>query len=344
VVVDNVMHAERGGFSTYRTGLGHFAVSRTGVLTYLPGGVMRVAEMSMVSVDRRGVAQPLPIPPARSLRPSISPDGNRLVWSQGSDGEQGIWILDISRGVSRPLTRAGDFSRPVWSRDGKKLVVAASRDGEADSMALLDVDGNAAPQFFGPAALFNLGPADWSAKDVLLFLDRDVWTMPMDGTGQASKFFETGSGTRFTNPRFSPDGRFLSYGSNETGTSEVYVRPFPAGTPITRVSVDGGTSSAWSKDGRELIYRQFRSQDAVNTRMMAVPISITDEFRQLGPPRELFSGDYVSSTPLDSWDLGPDGRFIMEKYVPRPDAPPITRINVVLNWFEELKRLAPAGK
>jgi hypothetical protein len=67
-------------------------------------------------------------------------------------------------------------------------------------------------------------------------------------------------------------------------------------------------------------------------------------FRQLGPPREVFSGDYGSSTPIDSWDLGPDGRFIMYQSVPRPDAPPITRISVVLNWFAELNRLAPVKK
>jgi serine/threonine-protein kinase len=339
-VVDNVMHAERGGNSDYRTGLGHFAVSPTGTLAYLPGGVMRVEVGTMHWVSRQGATEQLPIPPARMLHTKISPDGSRLVWSHGSDGERTIWIFDVLRGVSRPVTSSGNMYRPVWSPDGRKLAVLASRDNGPDGVALLDVDGSAVPQFVGPT---DLSPSDWSVNNILVLLGRDVWTMTMDGKGQASKFFEAASGTRPTNPRFSPDGRFLSYGSNETGRSEVYVRPFPAGTPVTRVSVNGGTSSAWSNDGRQLFYRQSGAETP-NTRMMAVPISITDEFRQLGPPREVFSGDYGSTYPIDSWDLAPDGRFIMPSHVPRPDASPITRINVALHWFAELNRLAPAKK
>lgn len=129
----------------------------------------------------------------------------------------------------------------------------------------------------------------------------------------------------------------MSYSSSETGRSELYVRPFPSGTPVTRVSVNGGTSSAWSRDGRELFYRQGADKD---TRMMVVPISIKDGFQTLGPARELFSGDYRLTTPLDSWNIFPDGaRFIMTRYVSRAAAEPVTRINVVLNWFTELHRL-----
>jgi serine/threonine-protein kinase len=340
-VVENVMHSEQGGVSGYRTGVGHFAVSRAGVLAYLSGGVMSIDETSFVWVDRQGGAQPLPIPPARSSHPAISPDGKRLVWARGPTGERQIWIFDVGPGVPRPLTTKGDFASAVWSPDGKRLAVAAGRDDGPNTMATLDIDGNASPRLFGPTSATWILPADWSVNNVLVFLDvRGVWTMPTDGSGQPTRFLE--SSGRVTNPMFSPDGRFMSYGSNETGNDEVYVRPFPAGTPVTRVSVNRGSSSAWSRDGRELFYRQGTGK---NTHMMVVPISIKTEFQQLGPPRELFAGDYSASTPIDSWDLSPDGRrFIMAKSVSRPDAQPVTRINVVLNWFAELNRLAPVNK
>jgi hypothetical protein len=207
-------------------------------------------------------------------------------------------------------------------------------------MALFDVDGSAPPKSFGPTGRSRPSPSDWSVDNVLVYLNDGIWTMRMDGSGQPTRFFE--SSATLTNPSFSPDGRFISYGSNETGTSEVYVRPFPAGTPITRVSVSGGYSSAWSRDGRELMYRQGSGKD---THMIAVPISLENGFHQLGPPRELFSGAYGSTTPLDSWGLSPDGRrFIMVRAVSVAEPQPITRINMVLNWFAELNRLAPAKK
>ena len=128
----------------------------------------------------------------------------------------------------------------------------------------------------------------------------------------------------------------MSYSLNETGASEVYVRPVPAGTPITRVSVNGGTSSAWSADGRELFYRE-------GSRMMAVPISTETGFRQLGPPRELFSGDYRDGqVPSRGFEVTSDGRFLLKTRLPATESAPVTSINVVLNWFEELKRLVPA--
>jgi hypothetical protein len=128
----------------------------------------------------------------------------------------------------------------------------------------------------------------------------------------------------------------MSYSVNETGAFEVYVRPVPAGSPVTRVSVNGGNSSAWSADGRELFYRE-------GSRMMAVPISTETGFRLLGPPRELFSGDYLDGqVPSKGFEVTSDGRFLLKTRLPATESAPVTGINVVLNWFEELKRLVPA--
>jgi hypothetical protein len=134
---------------------------------------------------------------------------------------------------------------------------------------------------------------------------------------------------------FSRDAKWMSYSVNETGRPEVYVRPVPARTPITPVSVNGGTSSAWSADGRELFYWE-------GSRMMALPISTEAGFRVLGAPRELFSGDYIDGqAPSRGFEVTSDGRFLLKTRLPAIESAPVTSINVVLNWFEELKRLVP---
>jgi hypothetical protein len=100
--------------------------------------------------------------------------------------------------------------------------------------------------------------------------------------------------------------------------------------------VNGGNSSAWSADGRELFYRE-------GSRMMAVPISTETGFRVLGPPRALFSGDYLDGqVPSKGFEVTSDGRFLLKTRLPATESAPVTSINVVLNWFEELKRLVPA--
>ena len=138
-------------------------------------------------------------------------------------------------------------------------------------------------------------------------------------------------------PRLSPDGRWLAYVSDESGRYEVYIRPFPdVDKGRWQVSTSGGNSPLWSRDGKELFYR---NGDAV----MAVSVKI-DPNLNLETPRVLFNGKYVSFDPqrdeVDTWDISPDGkRFIMIKDISEAGGP--RKINIVVNWFEELKRKVP---
>jgi hypothetical protein len=160
-------------------------------------------------------------------------------------------------------------------------------------------------------------------------------TLTLDGTSQPKSLFEWSGPMQY--PAFSRDGKWMSYSVNETGAFEVYVRPIPSGMPEVRVSMNGGSSSAWSADGRELFYRE-------GARMMAVAISTENRFRPLGPARALFSGDYIeASVPSSGFDVTPDGqRFLMKVRGSTVEADPVTTINVVLNWREELQRRVPA--
>jgi Tol biopolymer transport system component len=139
------------------------------------------------------------------------------------------------------------------------------------------------------------------------------------------------------NPQISPDGRWMAYLSGESGGAEVYVCPFPdVNKGKWQVSTNGGLEPRWSRDGREVFYR---NGDA----MMAVAVETAPTFRVAGIPKELFRGNYFSQYG-HQWDLSRDGkRFLMIK---EPEAAASTgsgprKINIVVNWFEELKRLAP---
>jgi len=138
-------------------------------------------------------------------------------------------------------------------------------------------------------------------------------------------------------PRFSPDGRWLAYISNESGRYEVYVQPYPGPGGKWQISTDGGTEPVWNRNGRELFYRS-------GDKMMAVDIATQPSF-VAGKPRMLFQGQYVPTNgTFPFYDVSPDGqRFLMLKPSEQSGAAP-TQINVVLNWFEELKQKVPTGK
>jgi hypothetical protein len=138
--------------------------------------------------------------------------------------------------------------------------------------------------------------------------------------------------------RFSPDGKWLAYASNESGQIEVYLRPYPRGSGVGRlVSVGGGTGPVWALDGNALYYRGFSGQ------LMAASITLSPGFT-IGRPRPLFrfDGAFRMSGTATAYDIHPGGeRFIMVSEVPtRPER--LREIHVVLNWQEELKQRAPA--
>jgi Tol biopolymer transport system component len=159
----------------------------------------------------------------------------------------------------------------------------------------------------------------------------DLYTLPLRD-GEPQPFLRTSSNQ--TAPRFSPDGHFIAYASNESGQYEIYVRPYPGPGGKWQISTDGGGEPVWNPKGRELFYRN-------GNKMMAVDVTTQGTF-SAGKPRVLFEGPYVP-TPrsFQDYDVSPDGqRFLMLK----PNEQALAQIDVVLNWFEELKQKAPTGK
>ena len=236
VVLEDVMHTERGGNSYRRMGDGQFAVSRSGTLAYAPGGVYPVGQNVLVWVDRDGEVDPLPGPPASTAFQRVSPDGTRLVYSQGPEGERQIWVYDIELELPLQLTFQGTNAIPIWSPDGARVAFASDGgDGGPLNLFSMAADGSGDPKRLTESDRIQL-PSSWSRDGVLAFTHHvegsqwDIMTLSTDGASEPEPFLDAPFSQEY--PAFSPDGRWLAYSSYETGRQEVYVRPFPAGEPV----------------------------------------------------------------------------------------------------------------
>ena len=163
-------------------------------------------------------------------------------------------------------------------------------------------------------------------------MDGDIWTVSLNEapTVTARPFIE-----RLNHQMhgvWSPDGRWVAYCSNESGRWEVYVEPYPGPGPKTMISTNGGYKPIWSRDGKELFFRSGGRM------MVAAKIETEPQFRVIGH-EELFVWENVRYLSNQTYDVAPDGRFLMVK---DPKESSHLRINVVLNWFDELKRLVPS--
>ncbi len=155
----------------------------------------------------------------------------------------------------------------------------------------------------------------------------------MEGDRASEPLLATES--RETAPSISPDGNWIAYASDETGQAEVYVQRFPGLGGRVPISTDGGQQPLWSPDGSELFYRGPRG-------MMAVPVDTEPTF-SAGDPEVLFEQQYLDLQTNRTYDVAPDGRFLMIKAPTDDGSAPAEQIILVENWFEELKRLVPTN-
>jgi eukaryotic-like serine/threonine-protein kinase len=227
----------------------------------------------------------------------------------------------------------------LWTLDGQRIAFVSS--GVVYWKA---ANGTGEDEKLGSAPDRELVPRSWSSDGKTLVVGEytqgykcDIGSLSMEGDHKwrsllHEKHLEA-------QPNISPDGRWMAYDSNESGKWEVYVRPFPeVDTGRWQVSTSGGDNPLWSRDGRELFYRRGGS-------VMAVAVQTEPAFK-CGKPVPLFRGTYVGLGDEHPWDISPDGkRFLMMKEVvstAKPAAEAPRKINIVVNWFEELKQRVPA--
>ena len=225
----------------------------------------------------------------------------------------------------------------MWTPDGKRVTYAAARAGKPENLFWKFADGSGAEERLATSE-YAQRSISWSPDGQVLAFDEsapatggDIWTLPLKGERKPRLFFRTPFAER--NAVFSPDGHWLSYVSTESGRDEIYVQPFPGPGGKWQISSEGGTEPVWARNGRELFFRN-------GDKMMAVDIAAGPTF-SAGKPRLVFQGQYHTGDRPD-YDVTPDGqRFLMIKDGGEESA---GQINVVLNWFEELKRKVPSGK
>jgi hypothetical protein len=312
-----------------------YALSENGTLIYLPAEGTTTSRLGWV--NREGdMTTPLVDAPVLTS-PRLSPDGTRVVFQIRSEtGDQDLWINDLESGLDRKLTETGAVNQyPIWTPNGE----AVTFDGQ---------DGDIRELFFRPADL-SRGvtmlhvtegisiPGSWTPDGQTLVYyavdsqgDRDIWMLPADGdpvTFLATEFNERA-------PRLSPNGRWLAYISDQAGEDRVYVQAFPEGGPIHTISAGTSTEPVWSRDGRELFFRN-------GDQMWVVEVETGSEFN-VGSSRLLFQGPYAhddSGYGNPNYDVSEDGQhFLM---VQSGEATETPGYRVVENWFEELKRLVP---
>jgi Tol biopolymer transport system component len=253
-----------------------------------------------------------------SVRPtSFSPDGRMLAMARSDAGNIDLWLFDVERKLPpRRFTSNPAFDGiGVWSPDGKQIVYASNRKGVFD-LYVKSVDADDERPLLESTE--GKVPDDWSSDGrYILYQDAnpktsdDMWALPLFGDRKPIPIAQTPS--LECCGRFSPDGRWVSYDSWETGRRETYVQPFPGTTGRIRVSANGGGMSSWSANGREFFYGTNGGE------MLAVTVNPNGQSLTFGQTRVLFRRFAAAS---------PDGKRFLTSVPLAPESP----ITVLLNW------------
>ena len=324
------------------TGSMSYALSHEGTIIYVPGTGSDDDVRSVLNVNLSGESTEFFDLKKRFEYARYSPDGKYVGFVIGEENDYNIWIYHIDGGAINQLTfyKQGAVSYFVWSPDSKTIAYATMAGDSTNSIYVKRIDGTGPVQkIYTSPSVEYLSVSDWSSDgDKVLFYqlliggNSDIFVYSFQDSRAkpilATPAFEV-------EPNFSPNGKWLTYMSDESGFYEIYVRPYPESTSgVWKISNSGGDNALWSPDGKNLYYR-------TGNEMYAVDVTATDVFSK-GNPKKIFEGNYFLPRAR-RFDIHPDGdRFIM---IQRPDATLVEqKIFVIENFSEELKRLVPAGK
>jgi len=312
--------------TVFSGGATQFTVSRSGVAAYIRGEASR---SRIVLVDRTGVVTPLAMDSGAYGGVRFSPDGRRIAYESRAGQITDIYVFDRALGTQSRLTFTGDNQYPVWSRDGQWIAFSSQRDGSdgADGYRRRSDGG-------GSAELLFTKPLDQWIQD---FAPDGGLLIRENGPDQRRDLLIRGATDTIIRPflsnlwseysaRLSPDGRWVAYVSNETGSSEVYVTSFPDASGRWQISQGGGGEPVWAPDGRGLYYW---ARDA----LMEVRLAGATEFNVTGQSAVLH-GDFEHYFLFAQYDVQPDDKgFVALQRVSGQDQ----TLTIAVNWFTELR-------
>ena len=321
-------------------GIPQMDISGDGTLVYRRNTSREAGSSTLAWFDGAGKRQDLR---ARAVRyastPRVSPDGKKLATTVRDGANQDVWIYDIERDSMTRLTFGTQtFASAIWSPDGRYIICGSIGNGLFWTRA----DGGGQPQQLVATKSISF-PYSISADGTRLAYyeiagSPQIWTVPLEQgdrlkAGTPERYLMTQSGD--LNAAFSPDGRWLAYESNESGRSEIYVRPFPASVTGGKwqVSNSGGTWPIWPAKGRDILYRSG------NQVMAAAYIAAADSFSNEKPR-------VLATTPgaTPGFDLAPDGRLLLMMPSTADGVKAEHTLMFVQNFFDELRRRVPVGK
>ncbi len=310
----------------------HFSISETGTLAYISGGLDHFQETLIV--DRSGSTL---VPPERfgaTGNPQFSPNGGRVALSMYRGGTFHIGVYDRERDLLRQLTTENDNYSSTWTPDGTQLTYLSTASGPYRFHSR-SADGSGTPEIVieGEPDECCMA-AKWSPdRGDILFnkpgaVDQDIW-VASPGSDRPATVLVADPGDQDL-PDWSPDGRYFVYRSNQGGEEEIYIRPFPeADSRSEQVSISGGRAPVWSRDGAAIYYASDQGIMSVSFTEGAAPNAFT-----LGTPTLV-----LEMTGVRVFDVSPDGEmFVITR---NPIETFATEINIVQNWFEELKERVP---
>jgi Tol biopolymer transport system component len=326
---------------------GHFDVSAGGTLVFLEGPPRAALVTSVLLLDRTGKEKPLPVPPGEYYVARFSPDGERLALTRSEGLRVRIAIYDRGRNILTTLTpEPGSHFTAAWSPDGRRLAFSRFVD-RMPTLSVKNADGSGEIEPLTEATDDAQFANSWSpdGKTILYtvaytanrgpkrqLLTTDLWLVSPGDRRSARPFFE--SSFRETGGAFSPDGRWVAYVSDESGTREIYVRPFPGPGAAVKVSNGFAIEPLWSRDGRELYYRSGDNAE----KFLSVQIQ-TSPGLTISAPRLLFSSELAVGGREDmyrEYDVSPNGQFVALRNT-RTDEPN-RQLVLVTNWAATLAK------
>ncbi len=326
-------------------GSAQLAFSQTGTLVYRSGG-NGGGLVTVQWLDGAGKTQTLLPKPGSYNRPRLSPDGQRLALNVSEGSKQDVWVYELQRNNLRQLTFGLSTLLPIWSPDGQYILFQGRgrifwtrADGVGKPQALTQSKDLQFPYSF------TLDGRRLAYADLSPATGYDIWTVPINSDGAGLRagnpepFLQTPSDEQ--HPSFSPDGRWLAYISNDSGTYQVYVRAFPDNGGKWPVSIDGGAQPMWSRTSRELFFRSGDNQIMVAGYTVEGDSFVPDKPRVWSEKR---TANFGNMTPTA--DLAPNGKRIAAIMSSERPEDQQARNHVIFleNFFDEVRRRAPVSK
>jgi serine/threonine protein kinase/Tol biopolymer transport system component len=307
-----------------------YSVSENGTLIYVPW--MKVANPRLFVMDRKGNRRAITDGSENPEDLAVSPDGKTIV-ARVVAANDDLWTFDTIRGTPLRLTfEPGDEIYPQWTPDGKRIAYGTRTgtiywrraDGSGQREELSKGKFPRYPSSFSP-------DGKWLAiVEATINRGRDIWIIPIGGGDRKPIPFETTDADEWS-PKFSSDGRFIAYVSNESGTTEIYIRPFGGSGGRRRITSSGGLLPVWSRTGRELFF--VRGATLMSVGIDANGNASTSEHLVLDTAA---TGDVLDSKAT-VYDVMPDGQHFVISLAPPSTTPPYYEL--IVNWFEEVNRL-----